>query len=715
MHILDYLVLVVYFLAMAGIGFWSMRRIKGQEDFFMGGRGFGKLMQTFAAFGAGTNASDPAVASSTTFVSGMSGMWSVMYWLFVTPVYWFSAVWYRRMRHLTLGDWFVERYESRTLGAAYAAFGVMYYILYSSMALSAIGKIAAPLIGQESLSLFGGTFGIEYLLVPLIGIVVLVYGLTGGLQAAYYTDLIQGLCIILLSVILVPFGLSAVVERFGADEPAHSSGFELMHQQLPAEHFDIVGSNTSEFPLHRILAVVVINLIGIVVTPHMMVTGGGSARTETSARVGLVTGNLLKRLCTVGWVLTSLIALALFADHPELVSDPDKTWGIASRELLGPGLTGLMLACLLAALMSSVDAYMLVCSALVVRNVYAPFIRPEATERECLRVARVTGFVVVTGAVCTSLFFMNVFKQLQLTWVFPILFAAVFWLGLYWRRATTTAAWLTIAFVAMVFFILPAVIPRITDWRDNDGYLIRNQVFDTITTRKAAPSDVAGRAAAIQIWQQADPALRDAEAPPRLQLGDTITERTRSGGKSIFWSEGVKPVDDQMNPLDVAMQPVGQPIRINDNTMRQQLDYPEGTRLRGFGNFRVDFLLYKPLLDMTTLSSAMLNTLELPLKIALPFAVMIACSLVTRRNTTLALDRHYAKMKTAVVADPEVDQANLREAFTNYEPFEQRKLFPHSDVEIEKPSVADVGGFIVTVCACLGVVALALWIASIGG
>ena len=72
----------------------------------------------------------------------------------------------------------------------------------------------------------------------------------------------------------------------------------------------------------------------------------------------------------------ALIALALFADNPELIQDPQKTWGVASRELLGPGLTGLMLACLLAALMSSADAYMIVGSALVVRNLYAPYINP---------------------------------------------------------------------------------------------------------------------------------------------------------------------------------------------------------------------------------------------------------------------------------------------------------------------------------------------------
>lgn len=49
MNYLDYTVLALYFTAMAGIGFWSMRRVKGQEDYFLGGRAFGKVLQTFAA------------------------------------------------------------------------------------------------------------------------------------------------------------------------------------------------------------------------------------------------------------------------------------------------------------------------------------------------------------------------------------------------------------------------------------------------------------------------------------------------------------------------------------------------------------------------------------------------------------------------------------------------------------------------------------------
>ncbi len=413
MHWLDYTVLLGYFGVMIGIGVYTSMKIKRQEDFFMGGRSFGKLMQTFAAFGAGTGSSDPVNTGRTTFTGGMSGMWSVMYWLFVTPLYWISGVWYRRMRLLTLGDWYVERYESKAMGAAYGVFGILFMMVYGSMLFSAIGKVAAPIIGASEISLLGAMVPIEYLLVPVIGVVVLAYGIAGGLEAAYYTDLIQGLCIILLSVLLIPFGLSALVEKFGAPGDGMLDGFRLMHEQAPKEFFSVLGSGAgAEFPLHRIIAVVLINAVGIVVQPHFIVTGGGSAKDEWNARVGLVVGNFLKRFCTIGWVITALIALALFSDHPELVADADKTWGVASRELLGPGLTGLMLACLLAALMSSVDAYMVVGSALVVRNIYAPYINPGASDKQYLKIGRWTGVIVVLGAVIISLTMMDVFKQL---------------------------------------------------------------------------------------------------------------------------------------------------------------------------------------------------------------------------------------------------------------------------------------------------------------
>ncbi len=732
MHWMDYVVLLGYFVILIAIGIWSALRTKAQEDFFMGGRSFGKLLQTFAAFGSGTGSSDPVNIGRTTFTSGISGMWSIMSWLFVTPFYWITGVWYRRMRHLTLGDWFVERYESRALGAAYCVFGLLFFIVYGSMMFSAIGVVAAPLVGASSFVLRGQQYGIEYLLVPVIGLVVLIYGVAGGLRAAYFTDLIQGTCIILLSLLLIPFGLSKLVQQFGHPETEGLlAGFRIMHEQLPPEYFSIAGSSAaSEFPLHRIIAVVVISLVGVVVQPHFIATGGGSAKTEMNARVGLVTGNLLKRFCTVGWALTALIALALFADNPELIQDPQKTWGVASRELLGPGLTGLMLACLLAALMSSADAYMIVGSALVVRNLYAPYINAHASEREYVFLGRVTGSLVIVGAVAFSLSKMDVFEQLKLTWVFPVLFAAPFWIGMYWRRATTAAAWCSVAFCTLVFFLIPYLAPRLLpDLGDNQAFLTTSPIVKMITSRSAAPSDVRRIKEQVATWHreksridsmtdhmaQATAIQKLGSLPTMIEVGDTLRTETIHGGDSVFWSDGVKPVDAVGAVLtDVALRPIGGPLK-QRNTLLIRLGYAPDVRLKGFGNFRLDFLLYKMIgIDLGSLNDATLGTLELPPKIILPFLVMIVISLVTKRNSEYALNRYYAKMKTPVTPDHDRDEQNLISAYSDPAGMEKRKMFPGTDFEFQKPTAVDIIGFLICVAACFAIVGAAVFAARLG-
>ena len=704
---LDYIVIAVYFLILIGIGIVTSMRIEKQEDYFLGGRSFGKLLQTFAAFGAGTGSSDPVNTARTTFTGGMSGMWSVMFWLFVTPFYWITGVWYRRMRHLTLGDWFVERYESQKLGVAYTIFGILFFMVYGSMFFSAIGKVAAPLIGFDTVIFMGSEMPVEYLLVPMIGIVVLLYGMVGGLEAAYYTDLIQGICIIVLSIMLVPFGLQALVDKFGPEGGSWWLGFKIMHEQIPKEHFSVIGSGSgSQFPLHRIIAVVIINLVGIVVQPHFIATGGGSAKDENSARIGLVVGNFLKRFCTIGWVITALIALALFADHPELVNDPDKTWGVASRELLGPGLRGLMLACLLAALMSSVDAYMVVGSALVVRNIYAPYINNNATEKQYINVGRMCGTVIVAGSVVVSLFMMDMLKQLELTWVFPVLFAAPFWLGMYWRKATTAASWITVSFCVCMFFVIPFLAPRITPGlATSQSFLTTNQILLTETTRLAAPTDVAIRQTQIDTWDN-----EKGPIPSPLKLNEKFTTKTVSGGKSVFWSGGVSPTEKNIKPI-----PASKPKRIDENRVQTVLKYEEDVKLKGSGNFRLEFLLYQLVgIDLTKSTDATLATLELPPKIITPFLVMIFFSLITKPNSKQALDRYYSKMKTPALVDRQADLEMLEKNLADQPAMEAKKLFPGSSFEFQKPTVVDVVGFITCFAICFAIIGLAIVLAGIG-
>ena len=800
---LDLAVLLGYFVLMIVIGVWSMMFVKKQEDYFLGSRSFGKVFQMFAAFGAGTNASDPIVTAKTTFTNGLSGVWSGLLWLFVTPFYWICGVWYRRMRHLTLGDWFEERYQSKGLAFAYMIFGAVFYMFYLGVGMTAIGKMGAPLVGADSISIFGHAVPFDQFIIVLTSVCVLFYGVLGGLRAADWTDLIQGVFIVLLSGILIPVGLHALVkdeantianspvavvesetsesstlfsnasndtEKAVTNETRIVDGFTILHERAPREYFDILTSpKGGEFPLHYIIAITLLNLLGIVCQPHFIATGGGSAKTEFNARFGLVAGNILKRFCTIGWALTALVALAYLAGNAELAADPDKVWGVATRELLGPlnlGLVGLMLACLLAALMSSASCYMLVVSGLVVRNGYAAFINPNASEKTFVLAGRICGAIVIIGATINSLLSMNVFEQLKFAWEIPIVFAAPFWIGLYWRRANKYSAWITCILTLTLFFLIPMNASKFdVSLTSNPKYLTTNEFIVTRDSRTASLTDVERRDAIRSNWEKNAETIRAREGalsgeelnrivfqelgaePKPLTLGETIVDEFKTGGKAIFWGEGVVPYDSDGNELvinsdgrviaklvngrQVFLDPKTEELNLFDpalqtteelepNRVRVTNRYKSvaelqklGVALRGKGSFEIDFLLYQRFnVDLSSMSNGTLETLRLPTRLFLPFVFMILLSFVTPKGDEAKLDRYFVKMKTPVDPDPQKDAEEMRLSYENPHRFDDKRLFKCWGLEFNKPTVVDVVGFLTSFAICVGVVWLIVAVAN---
>ena len=733
----DYIVLAVYFLIVAGIGVWSMLRVKGQEDFFMGGRSFGKLLQIFAAFGAGTGSHDVATTARTTYTNGLSGIWSILTNLFVTPFYWFYGVWFRRMRLLTMGDLFVERFQSRAMGVAYTVFGIVFMVNLLGLQFTAIGKVCAVVIGIEECYLPSiGFVPIEYILIPGIGAVVIFYGVLGGLRAAYWTDLLQGVCIVILSVMLIPVGLNALSLKFGEASGA-MDGFRDLHQQLPAEAFEIIGSaKSSEFTLGYIIVITVMNLAGIVVQPYMISIGGGSAKSETAGRVGLMVGTFLKRLCTIGWAMTALIILALMADEmSELVSDPDRAWGVATREILGPfgiGLVGLMLACLIAALMSSADCYMLTASALVVRNIYAKYVNPNADEKTYVQAGRLAGTALLIAAMALSLWKNDLFTQLKIGWEIPIIFSAPFWIGMFWRWTTRWAAWLTVTFTTLVFFIVPALLPlAMPSLAENQQYTLTNDFVTTITTRPAAPADVGRRDGTIRLWQQEvdqytkenGPQSEEAVVrmfglrPDPLQLGESIEEKSTTGGKPIYWTRAVELVAGESGgelPDEEHLVEVSRSETDDTIVIRQR--YKADCGLCGKGSFDVVYMIYDMVgYDLRGHTNGTLSTLRWwPMLIA-PFVLIILLSLVTPRDDKRALDHFYVKMKTPVQSAPQADEAQIQASYRDPSRFDGKRLLPILGLEIQKPAFVDIAGFVLGFLTCFAIIGLALWLASVGG
>ncbi|MEA1996242.1 MAG: sodium:solute symporter family protein [Gemmatimonadota bacterium] len=725
LSIADLVVIVLYIGVMIGIGYWSMKRIKSQEDFFMGGRAFGKLLQVFAMFGSGTSTDSPVGTARNTFAGGLSGIWTVLNYLFCTPFYWFIGLWYRRYRMMTMGDFFEERYQSRSIAGMYAIFGLFFFIVWLSVGFSAATKTILALTPRpaeelrveqkqelESFNRMKELEGRDYRLLTadertelstlrtlnpkgefsyisgpaiiiFIGVIVLLYSWAGGMMAVYLTDFIQGIFIIILSFILIPFGLYQISVRFGGT--GMMDGFRIMHQKIPEEFFDILGSAyASDFTWYYLLAVTAINLVGIVVQPHMIVVGGGTAKDELSARVGIMVGNFIKRFLTILWTLTGLIALALYAHE---IADPDLVWGHATLDLLGPvgmGLVGLMIIALMAALMSSASCYILVASSLIVRNLYS-WIKPDCPEGHYVLVGRVASAVTIMGGVFFSIYYYDVFDQLKVAWELPIIFAATVWVAMFWRRASRMAAMVTIILSAVLFFIIPILLPVVhPSLRTSEKYLAVTQTEEVLRRYETREFDIWRRNKEIETWKELSSAgLAREPAPESLRLGDMIEVTTKPPSKSIYWTKGIKVTGD-------------------------------GSRTgQGFFNIEMAFLNMLGF-NLASLPNPMIETLRLPFRIVLPILLVIIISLFSKPVDKQVLDRFYVRMKTPVRPDPEEDKREVELSYSEPKRFDHTKIFPNSQFEMTKWTKEDTVGFLFGVFGTILVIALTLLIANIG-
>lgn len=414
----DWVAIAIYLLGITAIGVWTAVRVKDTADFFMGGRRHNRWFMMFFAFGAGTSGNDAVGVSSKTYTSGMSGIWYQWLWLFATPFYWLIAPVMRRMRCLTTGDYFEHRYDGSVSGL-YTVVGVIQLTFNMGVLLRGGGAMIEAVSGGAISST-----------VAIIGMTVLflVYGMAGGLSAAIFTDFIQGILTIILSFMLLPVALNAV------------GGFSGLREKVsdPAM-FTIV--SPGEINTFHILMMCSLALIGIVTQPHIMgVCAAG--KTEMDGRFGFATGNLIKRLCTVAWMVVGLCGIALY---PGLEgSDVDNVYGYVAADLLptvAQGLIGIFLASLLASIMSSCDAFMVSVSGLFTENLYRRYFVTDREDSHYVLIGRLTSLVIVAAALVIAFFITDVPTGLE--WFFKIqaLMGAAFWLGLFWRGSTVAGVW----------------------------------------------------------------------------------------------------------------------------------------------------------------------------------------------------------------------------------------------------------------------------------
>lgn len=424
---LDWAVVALYMIGITTLGLWVSRRVATTGDYFLGGRSFGKLFMIAQAFGTGTRTSQVVAVSGTAAGVGLAGIWVQWMYLFSTPFFWLLSPVYRRLRYVTIGDFFEQRYGP-TMGAAYAGVGLIYFAVTTGVMLKGAG------VTIEAIT--DGAIGVEVSVLAMM-VFFLAYSLFGGLVAAVTTQGVQGFFILLLSFLLIPFALGDVGGVAGAKAalPEGVNWFGLF-------------ANTEITGFY--VAMAVINaLVGVTVQPHHMAING-AGKDEIACRTGWTYGNFVKRFATLGWAFSGVFIAALYPQLAEADrATREMAFGLAARDLLPSGMVGLLVAAVVAAVVASASSFMTGGSALFTRNFYSRYLKPEASEAHYLKVGRIASLIVVLAGVVIALYLESVLTGLEWIWRLMAFLGIAFWMALWWRRANRYGAWASLLVTAL--------------------------------------------------------------------------------------------------------------------------------------------------------------------------------------------------------------------------------------------------------------------------
>ncbi len=520
LHILDVILILIYLLVILWLGKRAGEQTKSTNDFYLAGRKLGKFYQFFLNFGCSTNADQAVAVSREIYRQGIGGMWIQFLVLFLTPFYWFTVLLFRRVRLTTIGDFFTERFRSTFLGGSYAVFILLISILgggvgYMVAAKTMMAMTPKPIeqctvedrvsieefheyqalrsrlddgLNTEETGRYemlreknkqGQLRSFVSYTNPLVfyfiyAFIVGIYTMLGGFRAAAITDSIQGILIVLFSLLLIPIGLSKI------------GGFSGLHATVPDFMFELFGSVTlSEYAWYTIIAMVLANLVSIIAVASGMQTAG-SAKDENAARVGMVGGMFFKRFIMLFWALAGLLAIGLYAGK---LHDPDLIWGYMTRDLLFPGAVGLMLVGILAANMSSLDAGSVSYSALFINNLYKPAF-PKKSDSHYLFIGRIAVGVTLLGGILVALFVDNLLELFKYIISIPAIFGAPIWLGFVWRRLSKKAVWIQVILCIIIYAFIPNLFQALEWSRTNASFLKETRPRTHLLTVKALTEDV---------------------------------------------------------------------------------------------------------------------------------------------------------------------------------------------------------------------------------
>lgn len=417
-----------YLAFMLAIGLHFYKRNESLSDYLLGDRKLNKWVAAMSAQASDMSGWLLLGLPGYAYLQGVEACWIALGLVAGTYLNWrFVALRLRRYTEIagnaiTLPDYFVNRFHDsrRLLRIISALFILLFFLIYTASGFVAGAK------------LFESVFGLPYQSALVIGVVVIIsYTALGGFMAVSWTDFFQGV-IMFFAIIALP--ILAIQATGGFTEST------VALQQVDTGYLDLFSNGKGE-PLGIIAMLSLVAWgMGYFGQPHIL------ARFMAIREPAEIKP---ARKIAMTWVVASLVCSVLVGllgriYLPETldVAGSETIFMILVDKLTHPIVGGILLAAVLAAIMSTADSQLLVTSSALTEDLYRVIIRPQATDRELVWVSRGTVIGVATIACVIALNpNRSVLDLVSYAWAgFGAAFGPLVLISLYWKRMTYNGA-----------------------------------------------------------------------------------------------------------------------------------------------------------------------------------------------------------------------------------------------------------------------------------
>jgi solute:Na+ symporter, SSS family len=509
---LDWIVIALYFVLTFTIAIWVTVRERSREsstDYFLAGRNIGWFVVGASLFASNIGSEHLVGLAGTGAASGIAvGQFEILASLILLVLGWVFVPFYLRSGVFTMPEFLERRYSS----------GARWYLAIVSIIAYVLTKISVTIAAGGIV--FEALMGIDFWTGAMIVVVATgIYTVFGGLRAVLYTDLIQMFVLTGGAIAVTVVGLHALG---GWGEMVRTAGPDFLDMWRP--------TTDPDFPWTGILFGAPILGVWYWCTDQFIVQRVLSAKDQDQARRGTVFAGFLKLMPVFIFVVPGMIAYSLSQRGLITLDRPDQALPALVAALMPDGLRGVVVAGLLAALMSSLSAVFNSCSTLITWDVYKK-LHPAASERRLVLIGQAsTAILVGLGLLWIPLMQLisaQLYQYLQSVQAYispPI--ASVFLLGILWRRVNAKGAMSAL----IIGFLLG--VARLVAELNKDGLTGWMETYATINfLHFAILLFVICTVVLVGV------SLLTAPPPPEKVLGITFdtTERSTEGPRGARW------------------------------------------------------------------------------------------------------------------------------------------------------------------------------------